>query len=59
MAVGAGVGANLTADFYSVVLRRCPMRLIVVAEDAAGALTSYTHPVHLNVKYSPRFEVAR
>jgi hypothetical protein len=57
--VGAGVGANLTAYFYNVVFRRCPLRLIVVAEDAGGSLSSYTHPVHLTVKYTPRYELAR
>ncbi|MDP1804147.1 MAG: hypothetical protein Q8K72_03185, partial [Acidimicrobiales bacterium] len=56
---GAGTGANLTAYFSAVILKRCPMRLIVVAEDAAGALTSYLHPVHLTCKYTPRYEVAR
>lgn len=57
--VGASPGANLTAYFSAVVLRRCPMRLIVVAEDAAGALTSNAHPVHVTVRYQPRYEVAR
>jgi hypothetical protein len=50
---------NLTAYFSAVAFRRCPLRLIIVAEDAAGALTSYLHPVHLSVKYSARYEVAR
>jgi hypothetical protein len=54
---GAG-GAN-TTYFSDVVFRRCPLRLIVVAEDAAGALTSYKHPVHLTVKYTPKYEIAR
>ena len=57
--VGGGPGANLTAYYSACAVRRCPMRLIVVAEDAAGALTSYLHPVHLTVKYQPRYEVAR
>ena len=54
-----GISATATMDFYTVVLRRCPLRLIVVAEDAAGALTSYLHPVHLTLKYNARYEVAR
>lgn len=57
--MGAGSGANLTAYFSAVAFRRCPLRLIVVAEDADGALTSYAHSVHLTVKYTPRYEVAR
>jgi hypothetical protein len=54
-----GISATMTADFYTVVLRRCPLRLIVVCEDAAGALSSNTHAVALTVKYTPRYEVAR
>lgn len=57
--VGAGAGANLTVAFYDVVLRRCPLRLIVAAEDAGGALVSNYHPVHVSVKYRPMYEVAR
>jgi hypothetical protein len=54
-----GTSATLTVFFSAVVLRRCPLRLILVAEDAAGALTSYLHPVHLTLKYSARYEVSR
>jgi hypothetical protein len=57
--VGGGTGATITADFSAVVLRRCPLRLIVVAEDATGTLSSYLHAVALTVKYQARYEVAR
>jgi len=57
--VGAGTGASLAVYFSAVVFRRCPLRLIVAAEDAAGALTTYVHPVHVSVKYTPRYEVSR
>jgi hypothetical protein len=52
-------GVSLTAQFSAVVLRRCPLRLILVAEDASGLLVSYRHPVHLTVRYTPRYQVAR
>ena len=52
-------GANLTVDTSNVVLRRCPLRLIVVAEDAGGALSSNAHAVHVTLKYRPFYEVAR
>ena len=54
-----GISATATVDFSAVVLRRCPLRLIVVAEDAFGALVSNAHPVALTVKYTPRYFVAR
>jgi len=57
--VGGGAGATITADFSAVVLRRCPLRLIVVAEDATGALSSNTHAVALTLKYRPYYEVSR
>lgn len=57
--LGTSAAGDLTAYFSAVALRRCPMRLIVVAEDAGGALVSNSHPVHLTVRYSPRYEVAR
>jgi len=57
--VGTSGTGDMTVYFSAVVFRRCPLRLIVVAEDAAGALSSYLHPVHLTVKYTPRYEVAR
>ena len=56
---GSGAGATITADVSAVVLRRCPLRLIVVAEDSAGAVSSYAHAVHVSVSYVPRYEVAR
>ena len=57
--LGAGSGANLTAGFSAVVLRRCPLRLIVVAEEAGGTLVSNVHPVHLTARYQALYEVAR
>ena len=54
-----GTSATLTVFFSNVVLRRCPLRLIVVVEDAAGALSSNTHAVALTVKYTPKYEIAR
>jgi hypothetical protein len=57
--IGAGSAANLTAYFSAVAFRRCPLRLILVAEDQAGTLASNLHPVHLTLKYTPRYEVAR
>jgi len=57
--LGAGAGANLTAAFSAVVLRRCPLRLIVVAEDAGGAVATFVHPVHVTLKYRPAYEVGR
>lgn len=56
---GAPAGANLTAQFSAAVLRRCPLRLILVAEAASGALASNAHPAALTVRYTPRYEVAR
>ena len=56
---GADTGASLTVYFTAVSLRRCPLRLIVVAEEQAGTLVNYAHPVHVSVKYTPRYEVAR
>jgi hypothetical protein len=57
--LGAGAGATFTAYWDSVVFRRCPLRLIIVAEDAAGALSSYVHPVYLTLAYTPKYEAAR
>jgi len=57
--LGTTESAALTVAFSNVVLRRCPLRLIVIAEDANGALSSNTHAVALTVKYIPRYEVAR
>jgi hypothetical protein len=57
--MGAGTDATFTAYWDSVVFRRCPMQLIVVAEDAAGALTSNVHAVAVTLKYTGRYEVAR
>ena len=54
-----GISATMVADFYTVVLRRCPLRLCLVCEDADGALSSNTHAVALTVRYTPRYEVAR
>lgn len=56
--LGAVSGA-LTVYYSAVAFRRCPLRLITVVEDAAGALTSNTHPVKLTLKYVPRYEVSR
>lgn len=55
---GITVG-GITAQWKDVVVRRCPLRLIVVAEDAGGALSSYVHPVAVTVRYLPRYEVSR
>ena len=52
-------GAEMTVYYSAVTLRRCPMRLIVVAEDASGTLVSHSHPVHVTVNYTPRYELAR
>jgi len=57
--IGAGPGASLTAYWSDVVFKRCPLQLCILAEDAAGALVTYLHPVHVTVKYTPRYEVAR
>jgi hypothetical protein len=57
--LGTSSDADLTVYYSAAVLRRCPMRLILVAEDAAGACTSYRHPVHLTLRYTPRYEVSR
>ena len=57
--LGTSGSATLTVAFSNVVLRRCPLRLIVVAEDADGTLASNTHAVALTVKYTPRYEIAR
>jgi hypothetical protein len=50
---------TLTVYYSAAVFKRCPLRLITVVEDGAGALISYTHPVKLTLKYSARFEVSR
>ena len=52
-------GSGTAVTFTAVSVRRCPMRLIVVAEEASGTLVNYAHPVHVSVKYTPRYEVAR
>jgi len=57
--LGAGVDATFTAYWENVVFRRCPLRLIMVAETVDGSLTSYLHPAALTVKYTPHYEVAR
>jgi hypothetical protein len=57
--LGTDGTGNVTAYFSAVSLRRCPLRLILVAEDAVGTLTSYLHPVKLTLKYVPKHEVAR
>jgi hypothetical protein len=54
-----GILATATADFSAVVLRRSPMRLIIVAETPDGSLTSNTHAVALTVRYTPRYQIAR
>lgn len=56
---GAGAGATLTAYYSAVTLRRCPLKLIVIAEEAWGVLVNYVTPVNLTVKYAPRYEIAR
>lgn len=57
--LGTDATGNLTVYWSAVVLRRCPLRLIVVAEDAGGVLSNYTHLVHLTVKYRLTYEAAR
>jgi hypothetical protein len=57
--VKLGADGSSTTTWESVVLRRAPLRLLVVAEDAEGALTNYFHPTHITLRYSPRFEIAR
>ena len=53
--LGTSGSATLTVAFSGVILRRCPLRLILVAEDAGGALVGNVHPVALTVKYAPRY----
>lgn len=50
---------GITATWKDVVVRRCPLQLIVVAEEAGGALSSNVHPVAVTIKYIPRYEVSR
>ena len=57
--LGTSATGDLTVYYSAVVLRRCPMRLIVVAEDAGGALVGNVHPVHVSLRYTPKYEVAR
>ena len=57
--LGTSAAGDMTVYFSAVVFRRCPMRLIVVAEDAGGALVSNVHPIHLTVRYGARYEVSR
>ena len=57
--LGTSATGDLTVYYSAVVLRRSPLRLIVVAEDAAGALVSYVHPVHVTLRYGARYELAR
>ena len=51
--------ATFTAYYSAVAMRRCPLKLLLAAEDAAGALTSNATPVTLTVKYTARQEIAR
>jgi len=58
--LGTDASGDLTVYWSAVSLCRCPLRLIVVAEDAAGVIDgSYVHPVHVTLKYTPKYEVAR
>jgi hypothetical protein len=57
--LGTSAAGDLTAYWSAVVLRRCPLRLIIVAEDADGALVSNAHPVKLTARYTPRYQIAR
>ena len=57
--LGTNGAGNLTVYWSSVVLRRCPLHLIVVAESVVGVLQGNLHPVHLSVSYTPRYELAR
>ncbi len=57
---GSASAATFTAYYYAVALRRCPLKLLLAAEDSAGVLNgSFVTPVALTVKYTPRYEVAR
>ena len=56
---GASAGSSLTVYFSAITFRRCPQRLIVVADNADGTLADYSHPVHVTVKSVPRWEIAR
>lgn len=52
--------ATLTVDYNNVIFKHSPLRLIVVVEEATGALNgSYVHPVAVTVKYTPRYEIGR
>jgi len=57
--LGTDGTGNVTVYWSAVSFRRCPLRLIVVSEDAAGALSSYVHPVTLTVVYTTKYETAR
>ena len=57
--VKLGADGHSTTTWESVVLRRAPLRLVIIAEDAEGALTNYAHPTHISLRYSPRWEIAR
>lgn len=56
---GGSAASTVTADVSAVVLRRSPLRLIVVAEDAAGTLSSNVQAVHVTLRHTPRYEVSR
>lgn len=57
--LGTATPSNLTVQYSAVVMRRCPLRLIVVAEAADGSTSSYAHAVYVSVRSTPRYEVSR
>lgn len=57
--VGRYASGTWTGYWSGIAIRRCPLRLILVAEDSTGTLSSYTHAANLTVKYVPRYEYAR
>lgn len=57
--VGQNGTGNMTVYFSAASMKRCPLRLIVIAEDAGGTLSSNTHAVTLSYRYPARYGVAR
>ena len=58
--IGAGASATFTAYWDSVVFRRCPLNLIMIAEDGDGVVDgSFVHPVHVTVQYRASYGISR
>lgn len=57
--VGSANASTLTVDWWNIAVRRCPLQLLVAVEDAAGALTAFTHPVLVTLKYTPVYDGER